>query len=51
MLLTWTIASTIVIVLPVPGGPNTMNGASPDVPDTICCTADICSSFLPISGL
>ncbi len=39
-------ASTIVTVLPVPGGPNTKYGAGLDVPATMWHTALYCSGFL-----
>lgn len=39
-------ASTIVTVLPVPGGPNIRYGAGLEVPATTCRTASFCSAFL-----
>lgn len=42
---TWTTASQIVIVFPVPGGPNTMNGEHPEDLYTIFETAFFCSTF------
>lgn len=42
---TCKIASTIVMVFPVPGGPNTMYGANPDVQFNMLITARFCSSF------
>ncbi len=43
---TCLMASTIVTVLPVPGGPNTRYGAGLDVPATMWHTALYCSGFL-----
>lgn len=45
------IASTIVTVLPVPGGPNTTYGAFPDVAFNIFITASCCSLFSLIFSL
>lgn len=43
--ITCTIDSIIVIVLPVPGGPKTINGELPDDLLTILVTANFCSGF------
>lgn len=40
---TWSRASTMVTVFPVPGGPNTMYGAGREVPFTMLVTASCCS--------
>ena len=41
-------ASTVVTVFPVPGGPNMMYGKGFDVPSTIFFTAVYCSTFFSI---
>lgn len=42
---TWVMASTRVIVFPVPGGPNTRWGAGFEDPATMRCTAACCSGL------
>lgn len=44
-------ASTIVSVLPVPGGPNTIYGAPRELQLRILETASFCSAFVIIFGL
>lgn len=45
-LLTCKMASVIVVVFPVPGGPNTMYGSGRLKPRTMFCTAVNCSQLL-----
>lgn len=49
--LTCAAASTSVLVLPVPGGPNSTKGSLPDVPATMQRTAWACSGLLPTLAL
>ena len=45
LLITCLMASTVVFVFPVPGGPKMIYGADPDVPLTMFSTAFLCSAL------